>query len=463
MRRLLVCPLLALLLLSGAAAHSRAQEGGGTDIVRGRVTDATGSPVSGARVVARDLGSGVSRAAVTGRDGRYAVVFAEGGGRYEVLVSRLGFGSVRLTVAREADEDVLVADARLAAASVGIDTLNVRASRQGTPGRAQAGSSERTVSGELAERLPLRDNDPATLATLSPGVVATAGADSASGGFSVAGQRSSQNNVTLDGAGFAALLSGAQLGADGPGVPPDGVRGTRVITSTYDVARGQFSGGQVETTTRAGTGTVRGSGSYQLRDDRLNGSAGHTPWAAGFTQHRATGGIGGPLLRDRLFYFASFTVQRRVERLSTLEPRSPAGFAGVGVSADSVARFLAVMQDRYGVPAAPQAGAFGRTGSGFSVLGRVDYVAGAHAAALRGFASGSRQNGALVRPLDARQHGGESRGDAATGVATLTSRLGAAWINELRAAASSGSQSLASPTLLPEARVRVSTLFDDGA
>src|SRR4029079_13442371 len=100
--------------------------------------------------------------------------------------------------------------------------------------------------------------DPNVLATLAPGVVGIAATDSTSAAFSVAGLRPDANNVTLD-----------ALSAGGSSVPQDAVRNTRVITSTYDVARGQFSGGEVASTTRSGTNVAQGSYTYTLRDRDL--------------------------------------------------------------------------------------------------------------------------------------------------------------------------------------------------
>lgn len=453
--------LLGLSLL--VPARAAAQAGAVTDVLRGQVSDERGQPVAAARVEARDLESGLRRATTTGANGRYTLVFPEGSGRYELAVSRIGTAGARLQLEREGDEDVLVANVQLRAQAVALEPLRATGSRaHGAAGHAEAGSRERTLSGDLGDRLPLGDYDPGRLATLSPGVVATPGDEGAGAGFSVAGQRSSQNLVTLDGATFGALLAGAFPGAGGVGLPQDGIRATRVITSTWDVARGQFAGGQVESTTRAGTSVFRGSSQYQLRDDRLDGRAGRTPWADGYTQQRLTGGLGGPLVRDRLFYYLSFTAQRRQDRGFSLQPRSAAGLAGVGVTADSVARFLAIAQDRYGVPADGQTGVFARDGSAYSLLGRVDYVRGAHTLAVRGFGNGSRQENAFVRPLDARQHGGTLSGSGWTAIATLTSQLGGAWINELRASASADRRRLSSPLALPEARVLVASTLADG-
>src|SRR5207244_7477380 len=115
--------------------------------------------------------------------------------------------------------------------------------------------SDRTYSpGQLA-RLPIDVSDVNTVATLQPGVLGVRGSDSTATAFSVAGQRPTANNITMDGMSFG---SGS--------LPQDAVRSIRVITNSYDVARGQFSGGLVACTARGGTNVPRGSFTYAQRD-----------------------------------------------------------------------------------------------------------------------------------------------------------------------------------------------------
>jgi hypothetical protein len=91
------------------------------------------------------------------------------------------------------------------------------------------------------------------LAALAPGVIQVPGTDTTKASFNVAGQPSNQNSITLDGLSFGA-----------GSVPSEAIRNTRVVTSTYDVGRGQFTGGQVASTTRGGTNNVQGAVSYNL-------------------------------------------------------------------------------------------------------------------------------------------------------------------------------------------------------
>src|SRR5690606_27918932 len=140
------------------------------------------------------------------------------------------------------------------------------------------------------------------LALLAEGVVATE-LDSLTGraGFSVAGMSDLLNQITLDG---TVLRDGAL------GVPEEGVRVTRVTTSTFDASRGGFAGGQVSMTTARGANRPGGALSYRLSDDALQANA--SPTTNAFTRHDLGGAWGGPIVRNRLFYNVSFQLSRNV-------------------------------------------------------------------------------------------------------------------------------------------------------
>ena len=449
---------LAAVLLPAALA---AQVGVTTDVISGRVTGPGGAGVGGAQVEAVSVETGVRRTATTRPDGRYTIVFPDGGGQYRLRVTALGFATATASVAREADEDVLTANFRVGEEAVAIEGIEARGQRTPPPGRNEsAGGQERFLPSEAVSRLPLEDNDPARIATLSPGVVAVAGgADSteARGSFSIAGQRASQNQFTLDGTSFASALTGGQAGGGSPlSLPQEGLRGTQVVTNTYDVARGQFTGGQVSLTTRGGTNNPSGSFSWSLRDPWLQGGAGRPAWGGGFTQNRFSGGFGGPIVRDRLFYNVSFAAQRRTDALYSLTPSDPTALTGLGVSPDSVSRFLGILNSRYGVSG--RTGEFSRTGDALTLLGRVDYnLTERHTVALRGHYSTYGQENARIGFLETLENGGETGSEGKGGILTLTSRLGGSWINELRVSFNDDRREQLPYDEVPEGRVRVAS------
>ncbi|MDB4948243.1 MAG: hypothetical protein JWM27_892, partial [Gemmatimonadetes bacterium] len=456
---------LAFVLLLLAPAALAAQVGVTTDILRGRVLDEKGTPLAGARVEATSAETGVHRTTTTGADGRYTLTFPEGGGRYSLRVSSPGQGVATSILARAADEEVLVANFRLTTQPIQLAGITARATRP-APGRGEAGGTERAISGDLANRLPIDNpSDPTSLAALVPGVVTTTSSDSseARGSISVAGQRAALNNVTLDGTSFTSRLTGGQSGGGSPvGVPSEGVRATSVVTNTFDVSRGEFSGGLIAMTTRAGSNIPNGSLTYALRDPSLQ-SGGSGLAGSGYTQNRISGGYGAALIKDRLFAYGSGQYQRRTDDLFALTSTDPGALNALGVSPDSVARFLQILSSRYGISGTGQTGDFARVGNAVSLLGRIDFLpVEQQTVSLRALYNGSRQDNSRVGFLALRQNGGEQRSDSWGLIGTLTSRFGGGYINEMRLSFNDDSRRTDPYALLPQGSVRVGSQLADG-
>src|SRR5213593_1810645 len=121
-------PLVVALAAVGAQAVG-AQVGTTTDIITGTVTGPDSQPLAGAVVVATSIETQVSRQRTTDAHGRFTIVFPDGGGQYQVIARSIGMAAVRVTVAREADEDRLVANIRLGLASVPLEPVTVTARR----------------------------------------------------------------------------------------------------------------------------------------------------------------------------------------------------------------------------------------------------------------------------------------------------------------------------------------------
>src|SRR5439155_1274579 len=217
---------------------------------------------------------GASRRVATDARGRFTLLFPDGGGRYELVVRYIGMAPAQLSVARQGDEDRIVANVQMGLAAITMEAVSVTARRSGRAESVGRGATGQGLSRDEVARLPTDASDLNTVATLAPGVLAIRGGATSTAGFSVAGQRPTANSVTLDG---MSLGSGE--------VPQDAVRAIRVVTNSYDVARGQFSGGLVASTTRSGTNTPQGSFTTTLRDRTVAwGDAMSTPFGQGMTQ-----------------------------------------------------------------------------------------------------------------------------------------------------------------------------------
>lgn len=442
----------ALLFVAPPAA--RAQVGSSTDILTGQITGPDGKPLQGVKVEATSIETGVSRNRTTNGEGRFTILFPDGGGSYRMTAKYLGMAQVTGTLARQADEDRLIWSVRMSTVPQQLQAVVVRGNNPSAGNeRPGPGSVERVMSGEQLNRLPIDPNDPAAIAALTPGVVATSATDTSASAFSVAGQRTDQNQITLDGLSFLA----------GGGVPTEAVRRMSVVTNTYDVARGQFTGGQINTTTRGGTNDVSGSFAYALRDPNLEWSTGDqegSSFASGYTQHQLSGGVGGPLIHDKLFLFGAFQVRRRIDPLLVLTQADPTTLARLGTQPDSAARFIQLVQ-QFGLPLElPSIPSDRLSDNGVGIV-RMDYhVNENHSLMLRGNWTGAFNQAFRTSPFALATHAGNEHRGGGGGMLSLSSLFGN-YINELRASYSVNDNSTAGYLVDPEGRVQVSSALGD--
>jgi carboxypeptidase family protein len=443
--------LVGLLAVLGPRAGA-AQVGATTDIITGTVTGPDSQPLAGAVVVATSLETRVPRQRTTDAQGRFTIVFPDGGGRYEVTARYIGMAPVQVTVVRQADEDRIVANIRMGLLAVPLEAVTVSARSGAAKDRTGAGSTGSDVNPEKLARLPIDAADLNSVATLTPGVLGLASTDSSATAFSVAGQRPTANNVTLDGMSYG---SGE--------VPQDAIRSIRVVTNTYDVARGQFSGGLVTSTTRSGTNVPQGSFTYSARDRSLAwGEVTPSPFGQGATQNQLSGGMGGPIIPNKLFIFAALQGRWRGQAMPSLATVDPGTLTRLGVSPDSAARFIA-LAGATGAPATIPGRSDDRATNNALGLLRLDWqLSDAHTLTLRLDGRWDSQEPTRVSPLALPATGG-TRSERAGGVmASLTSYFGEHWINELRGYVAGQHRDASAFIALPAGRVEVASDLPDG-
>ncbi len=454
MRVLALCAALTLSTML-APASAAAQLGGTTDIITGVVRDVDGAPVPDVIIEAFSLETEITRRATTDARGRYTILFPDGGGQYRMTARAVGMVPRQAMLMRQADEDRLVWNVSLAGTPVQLDQITVRGNLRLPAGfdPPTPGSTERALNTEQLARLPIDVADLAAMATLAPGVIPVGATDSTAASFSVAGLSPEANAITLDG-----LLFGSGS------VPQEAVRQTRVITSTYDVARGQFSGGLVASTTRGGSNFVAGGSQYQLRDEDLAIGSDTSVFVQGFTQHTVSGGLGGPLKRDRLFAFGSLQARLRDDPQQTLLTANASDFTRLGINPDSVRRFTGVLSGLMPAPTVLMSGPGARSNDNLSALGRIDLVLnGTHSMTLRGDWRGTTQDPSRLGPLALPQRGGTTESGGGGVMLSLSSRFTNGFMNELRGYWQTSRTDGAAYLSLPTGRVQVASALEDSS
>ena len=353
-RAALVAACLSAVLSAPAAAQS-------VDVIRGRVTGPDSLPIENAQITATTMSGNVSRTARTDRQGRFTITFPNGEGDYMISYAALGFAARRFEVKRIADEDVLLADARLQRVNVVLDAVEVRAARDRVRRNDQApdvSGTERTVAtSEVPANLM---GDLAAMAATLPGVT-PATADDGSSAYSVLGLGADQNNTTLNGMSFG-----------GSNLPRDAAVSTSLVTSPYDVSRGGFSGAQLSIRARAGSNFITRSMSLNFDNPALQWTdAAARTLGQEYGNASLGGGVSGPLVFDKAFFNTSYQLGRRTNDFQTLLSTDPLGLKSAGVASDSVTRLLGIMGAQ-GIPFTKGAIRDTRYGDNGSVFGSID-------------------------------------------------------------------------------------------
>ncbi|MBI4482897.1 MAG: TonB-dependent receptor, partial [Acidobacteria bacterium] len=292
-----------------------------TGTLSGTVTDATRAVLPGVTVTVRNADTGLVRTLITDAQGRYEAPNLPVG-NYRVSAELAGFrtairSGIRLTVGRHAVVDLVLEIGELA------EQLTVI----GEAPLLETASA--TVSSLVDERrvteLPLNNRDLTQLAYLQPGVIKVPrrpGGTFASQGMgdtiTVAGAREVQNIYMLDGI-VSGDLSGNAQGAMGAYVGAETVQEFQVITNNYSAEYRSQVGAIVSAVTKSGTNELRGSLFWFHRNDNLDAAnffdnAFHRPKPE-FKRNQFGGSLGGPIVRDRTFFFTSYEGLR--ERLGT--------------------------------------------------------------------------------------------------------------------------------------------------
>jgi len=275
--------------------------------LRGTVHDGTGSVVSGATVSVQNGGTGIVHITTTNSNGDY-VVLQLSPATYTVTVSQNGFETSKFTgIILNVDQEARV-DATLGIGSV--------AQQIEVSSTALLLQTEDSVNGSLLDsqklkELPTNSRNFWQMAQLDPNVSPTATGDSLAnrGGFVVAGIPSANNNYLLDGSDDNDWTTGQ------PTVRPsiDAIQEFRILTGEASAEFGRRNGGQVVLTTRSGNNQIHGGAFIFYRDGKWNAPQynfnyvpGVAPIAPAGTTKLFGGSFGGPIRREKTFFFATY-------------------------------------------------------------------------------------------------------------------------------------------------------------
>jgi hypothetical protein len=278
-----------------------------TSNISGLVTDSKGEPLPGVNVVAVHTPSGTNYGAITNFDGRFNLHNLRVGGPYTVTVSYVGFktqtlDSIFLTLGKTYNLEI-----KLLENTEELDAVVIKGSSgKGIFGDDRTGAETNVGRRELTT-LPTISRSAEDFTRLEP---------TASNG-SFGGRNDQFNNFSLDGAifnnpfGLDAATPGGQT--DSQPVSLDAIEQIQVSTAPYDVRQSGFTGATVNAVTKSGTNTFHGTvfGFYRNQDLTGNKIKGDKIFVPKLTQNQYGASIGGPIIKNKLFFFANFEKDER--------------------------------------------------------------------------------------------------------------------------------------------------------
>jgi len=333
--------LAALLLISGISAEAQTFRG----TILGTVTDSSGLPVTGATVAVKNRETGLARTTQTSEDGSYTVTELPIG-TYTVTISQSGFQT-----SVTSDVVVNVAGERRVDAALKPGQVSELVEVSGTE-LPQVETTTNEMGGVLTSQtiqdIPVNGRDYTKLIYLNPGVAGSPDQISDSPGsfgeFSMNGARGRSNNYLLDGTDMndgyrndPAINEAGVFGTPATILPIDAVAEVRVI-SNFEPEYGRNAGAVVNIVTKSGTNIFHGTAAEYFRNSALDArnyfnpvkNANGTPNPkAPFHNNQYGGSLGGPIIKDKTFFFVDYEGQQEPVGVVTLAS-VPTGSASDG-------------------------------------------------------------------------------------------------------------------------------------
>ena len=302
--------LVAILMIAG---HSYAQVT--TSAMKGTVLDIEGEALIGATVVAIHDPSGTTYGTTTRDDGGYTLPNLRVGGPYTIQVSYIGYetntaSDIFLTLGEKESYDFI-----LETEAAVLDEVVITASEGTIIGKDRTGA-ETNISGDEIRKLPTISRSASDYTRLTP----------ASDGNSFAGRNDQYNNFSLDGSifnnpfGLDAAAPGGQTSAQP--ISLDAIDQISVAIAPYDITQAGFTGASVNAVTKSGTNTLTGTVYGYWRNQGLTGQKVEDQDIpdADLDQLQAGFSLGGPLVKNKLFFFVNGEIDRRSDLGTTWVP-----------------------------------------------------------------------------------------------------------------------------------------------
>ena len=269
-----------------------------TGTIAGTITGDQGQPIEDAQVQVVNPATGFSRGVRSTGAGRYSVLGLEVGSGYTITVRRIGYASQSRAGVLVSLSQTTRADFSLATQATVLGEVTTIATRDAiiSPNRTSVST---TVSDTALRRLPSLNRNFTDFAALTPQI------SSAGPGLSGGGTNNRYNSIQIDGASESDLFGLGSTGqpggqANGKSIGIESVKEYQVLLAPFDVRQGNFAGALINAVTKSGTNEFHGS---LVGVSRNQGFTRSQPYINKFEQSQYGFSVGGPILKDKAFFF----------------------------------------------------------------------------------------------------------------------------------------------------------------
>lgn len=314
-----------------------------TSSMTGTITDSK-EGLPGATISATHEPTGTPYSTASNEDGRFNIPNMRVGGPYKVTITYIGYEPVTFNdVYLRLGEPFVLNQTLSKTGGITLSEVSVTGRRDAVMNSRRTGASTNINRTQL-ENLPTSSRSLNDFLRLTPQANPTP-----AGGMAFGGSSSKFNNITIDGAVnndvFGLSANGTPGG--GAGTQPislDAIQEVQVVLAPYDVTLGNFTGAGVNAITRSGTNKIEGSAYYYLKNQDISGKNVLTNVkSANFSDQQYGVRLGGPIIKNKLFFFANVELGRRTSPIA-----NNAGEPGAAISLATAQAIAARAQSAYG-------------------------------------------------------------------------------------------------------------------
>lgn len=339
--------------------------------IEGTITDESGETLPGANIIAVHQPTGTEYGTSSRIDGGYTIRNVRVGGPYEVRVTFIGFNAQIKEIGNIELGERVTLDFQLEEGSLELGEISVVAVPDQIFNSDRTGASK-NISTQEIERTPTVSRSLTDFTRLTPQITS---------GNSFGGANDRYNNILVDGAtlndvfGLGDATPGSQAGVSSP-LSIDAIAEFNVDLAPFNVTNNGFSGGQVNAITKSGTNTYTGSVYFQTRNESFVGNYVDDDFESSdfpeFSERYIGLNIGGPIVKDKLFFFVNAEFQRQTSPITTgiLNSGAPVIFDVPASTFDEVRN---IFQNQYGYDPGGYTSPLDQSQDNNKILAKLDY------------------------------------------------------------------------------------------